>query len=607
MTPKAKSANSTTIVIERKAISNGKPNGNNVHVAGGDHKGIVINKVATVNDTEEAGVPEISLQFLVFLVNGQTGLHTQESRKLFFWFKPNVPIHERPTVAQEFFKELVSPLKFPRDYVGFIKVIMKLMQNVYPTIRKIEVELRQLGMPRELPVRPSRPNYVLIDLKTYDRSLSVSTDDSILSKEVPLTEKKILELIEAAYPHPVTIEDLAKDHGWDEALVQKHVESLKEKGLVKAMEHGAFTRIIQHEKDIQIVKQMPTIIRSKQPTIAIITAQYCEKLAVDSMLENKETFVRYTTVGTNQTNNGPFPTPTSTVVKGTRFGESNVYTLGNIGHHRVVCTKLPTLGYTREAITSAGNTTTRLLGTFQMVDNVFIVGVGGGVPHYTDYSRHVRLGDVVVSASDSPGGFAYTYCEKASIEKDGSYNFEIKKYNPINDIIQEVARKIKEQDEKNGDSSWLHFMEEGLSHLGVQSEHDFIRPSGDTDKLYMPIGEKDLIEVAHPQPQDATDSWTEERPRLHVGPVGSGRDVSRDTKLREEFCRKAGLLALDFESDCVVESIVGNRTLSWALVRGAADYKDGIRRSPWQAYASLTAAAVVRSIIANMPTAQEDD
>ena len=36
---------------------------------------------------------------------------------------------------------------------------------------------------------------------------------------------------------------------------------------------------------------------SKQPTIAIITAQYCEKLAVDSMIENKETFVRYNTVG----------------------------------------------------------------------------------------------------------------------------------------------------------------------------------------------------------------------------------------------------------------------------------------------------------------------
>lgn len=39
------------------------------------------------------------------------------------------------------------------------------------------------------------------------------------------------------------------------------------------------------------------MVSSKQPTIAIITAQYCEKIAVDAMLENKETFVRYTTVG----------------------------------------------------------------------------------------------------------------------------------------------------------------------------------------------------------------------------------------------------------------------------------------------------------------------
>ena len=42
---------------------------------------------------------------------------------------------------------------------------------------------------------------------------------------------------------------------------------------------------------------MPTISSNKQPTIAIITAQYCEKLAVDAMIENQETFVRYTTVG----------------------------------------------------------------------------------------------------------------------------------------------------------------------------------------------------------------------------------------------------------------------------------------------------------------------
>lgn len=42
---------------------------------------------------------------------------------------------------------------------------------------------------------------------------------------------------------------------------------------------------------------MPKMIPAHEPTIAIITAQFTEKLAFDAMIENKETFVRYTTVG----------------------------------------------------------------------------------------------------------------------------------------------------------------------------------------------------------------------------------------------------------------------------------------------------------------------
>lgn len=46
MTPKCKSAKSTTLIIERQASNppSDKLNGQDVHVAGGDHKGIVINK-----------------------------------------------------------------------------------------------------------------------------------------------------------------------------------------------------------------------------------------------------------------------------------------------------------------------------------------------------------------------------------------------------------------------------------------------------------------------------------------------------------------------------------------------------------------------------------
>ena len=87
-------------------------------------------------------------------------------------------------------------------------------------------------------------------------------------------------------------------------------------------------------------------------------------------------------------------------------GEANVYTLGDLGHHRVVTTKLPMScgGGARDGnLIATGSTTTRLLGTFQCVEHVFMVGVGGAVPHYTDFERHVRLGDVVLSAPPSDG------------------------------------------------------------------------------------------------------------------------------------------------------------------------------------------------------------
>ena len=45
-------------------------------------------------------------------------------------------------------------------------------------------------------------------------------------------------------------------------------------------------------------------------------------------------------------------------------GESNAYTIGYIGEHKVVSTKLPMIGHGRAAQISSGNTTTRLLGKY---------------------------------------------------------------------------------------------------------------------------------------------------------------------------------------------------------------------------------------------------
>ncbi|XP_054279456.1 uncharacterized protein LOC128997788 [Macrosteles quadrilineatus] len=561
MTPKGKTATSTTLMIERKKIQDQRDvNNENIHVAGGAHQGIVINKT-TASGVGEDVAADLSLEFRVYLVNAQTGNHTLESRTLLFWFCSKLPEVDQPHVAQEFFKELVAPQEFPRDYVGFIKKIMKLMQHKYPTIRKLEIILRQLEQATSLPTRP------------------LSADESTLGKLVILTEEKVLELIESAYPNPITAEDMAREHNWEEELVVGHLLELQKKGLVKAMEHGAYTRIVQHDTDVQIVKQMPTMVKAKQPTIAIITAQYCEKLAVDAMIENKETFVRYTTVG-----------------------ESNVYTLGTMGAHRIVCTKLPTVGHTREAMTAAGNTTTRLLGTFQQVEYVFLVGVGGGVPHYTDWGQHVRLGDVVVSHLGPDRKSVYTYCESGKERSDGSVEFDHKDYCPVNLLLQDIATHLKQQSDTECDkTTWLRYLKKGQEMLQSQSEHDFCRPPTDTDKLYMCIGERDIIEVAHPTPADTIQSArVEGLPRLHLGPILSGRAVCKDDSLRQIFSQRCGAKAWDPEFDSVIESVMGNCKDSFAVVRGIADYRDGTRKSPWQAYASLAAASVVKAIISAM-------
>lgn len=49
--------------------------------------------------------------------------------------------------------------------------------------------------------------------------------------------------------------------------------------------------------EVKIVQQMPIQSQGNKPSVAIITSKYYEKLAVDAMMENKTTFVRYKTEG----------------------------------------------------------------------------------------------------------------------------------------------------------------------------------------------------------------------------------------------------------------------------------------------------------------------
>lgn len=132
MTPRGKTSNSTVILIERKLVEEVS---DRVHVAGGEHQGIIINKDVVkgknvenfwcftsrkhfLSDQKSAKVTaHLTLEFRVFLVSAKTDEHTQESRTLRFWFRDWLTDGERKAqVAQDFFKELVSPKEFPRGF-----------------------------------------------------------------------------------------------------------------------------------------------------------------------------------------------------------------------------------------------------------------------------------------------------------------------------------------------------------------------------------------------------------------------------------------------------------------------------------------------------------
>lgn len=273
----------------------------------------------------------------------------------------------------------------------------------------------------------------------------------------------------------------------------------------------------------------------------------------------------------------------------------------------MVCTKLPTVGHDRSASIAAGNTTTRLLGTFQKVDHVFLVGTAGGVPHYTDYHKHVRLGDVVVATPPAGQKFIYMYCEDSKILENGSYEFETKSWGPPDLSLQNIAYQLQQQGlEKDGPTPWIEYMEAGNAKLQEQ-EMDFSRPSESTDKLYMSIGGSDVIEVSHPLPPEGSENVRDPtKPRVHLGVIAAGRSVVDNDQMRQDFASQLSVVAYDQEFDAVVESVYGNRKDQYVFIRGICDYNDGTRNKDWQPYAALVAAAFMKSVICGMEPPADD-
>ncbi|TKR77907.1 hypothetical protein L596_018798 [Steinernema carpocapsae] len=542
-----------------------------LHIAGGAHSGIIINKLA---DEKTEIVPDVQLSFSVWLRHGEAC--RQENRSLRFVFEENTAHTAKHSVAQQMFKELVT--SFPKDYVTFMRSVLKMMQNGYESISMIEIDMQLADETKSM---------VMPDAKEYDSG----------SEAENVTIGHVQEILEHAYPCLLTVDHMAEALRCNTEVVEEFLAELETSGIAQRVGEE-WLRVDEaannalNETSSSIVPSVESTAKSgDSPTIAIITCLFVEKQIIDSMIENGRTVFRYR-----------------------KGGDSNIYTIGTIAGHNVVATKLAVIGDTREANTSSGSITTRLLGNFKDIDHVIVVGVGGGVAHFTDGKRHVRLGDVVVSSPESngEGSATYVYADGFTLDRTTEQisGFVTEKRDPKSLDLADIARTADEQFVKY----WDVITEETIKKLNAAgNDENFTRPPPETDVLAVPVGGGNVVVVPHPNSDRTTSA-------VHVGPIGAmtslkrpsaAETVTEDTEttwrnltaeLRDRFANENGLRAMDAGFKPVIDAIKGSCIDSWTLVRGIADYQHGQSRAAkvWQAYAAVRACAYVKAMLTRL-------
>ncbi|CAC5409417.1 unnamed protein product [Mytilus coruscus] len=233
--------------------------------------------------------------------------------------------------------------------------------------------------------------------------------------------------------------------------------------------------------------------------------------------------------------------------------------------------------------------------TFSKVQHVFLDGIGVYVPDYEDASKHVRLGDIVVSLPSQERSCLYVHCKKVEhTPRTDEYKFSVKNWACADDILQKVVEKIRKVTDSSSETErpWDIYLEEASERLKAEAS-SFHRPFINTDRLYYTNPDGTVVEVQYPS---GDRNYIEGRTNVRFGAISGGMDIAKDGKLRKSFAGLYGIKAYDLDTDAILESLDGNRNESFLIIRGIADYAEGSRKE-WQPYSAMAAAAYTKTLI----------
>ncbi|KAL4789115.1 Pfs, NACHT and ankyrin domain protein [Aspergillus venezuelensis] len=278
--------------------------------------------------------------------------------------------------------------------------------------------------------------------------------------------------------------------------------------------------------------------------------------------------------------------------------DMNVYTWGRMGEHNVVIASLAAGVY---GTTSAATTASSLLASLPAIRIGLLVGIGGGIAQ-PDEDRDIRLGDIVVS---QPCGTTGGVCQYDLIKAKTGNKHERKGFlgrpptvllNALASIQAYHERKdskvpsfLQEMLEKNPKMKKKSKQNPGYTYQGLENDRLFKASCDHVAGL--DCKGCDASGEVQRDPRNTTD------PEIHYGMIGSGNTLVKDAATRDRIVAELG-------EDCICVEMEAAGLMNHfpcLVIRGICDYADSHKNDRWQRYASATAAAYTKELLAYVP------
>ncbi|KAH7201175.1 ankyrin repeat-containing domain protein [Fusarium oxysporum] len=281
--------------------------------------------------------------------------------------------------------------------------------------------------------------------------------------------------------------------------------------------------------------------------------------------------------------------------------DANVYTWGRVGEHNIVIASLAAGVY---GTTSAATTASSLLASLPSIRVGLLVGIGGGIARPDD-DRDIRLGDIVVSQPDGTTGGV---CQYDLIKARSGNRRERKGFlgRPPTVLLNALASIQADHERKDSKiPSFLQQMLEKNPKMGKRSKRNpgYAHQGFENDRLFEASSSHvpgpdcrdcDAADEVQRDPRSTTD------PDIHYGTIASGNTLVKDAAARDQIVADVGENCICFE----MEAAGLMNHFPCLVIRGICDYADSHKNDRWQRYASATAAAYAKELLAYVPAAE---